>query len=120
NFGIIMRKKVRYNMKNPSVFVLSDSVGETAELVMKAGLSQYTNRDYKIQRIPYADSKEIIDDTLEQVMEESALIGYTLVDPELRNYMNERAEQLNVEVVDIMGPMMDAMERLFTNEPRLE
>jgi len=107
-------------MKNPSVFVLSDSVGETAELVMKAGLSQYTNRDYKIQRIPYADSKEIIDDTLEQVMEESALIGYTLVDPELRNYMNERAEQLNVEVVDIMGPMMDAMERLFTNEPRLE
>lgn len=107
-------------MKSPSVFVLSDSVGETAELVMKAGLSQFTNRDYKIKRIPYVDNKKIIDDTLEQVMDESALIAYTLVNPELRHYMKRRAHDLHVEVVDIMGPMMEAMERLFTDEPRLE
>src|SRR5690625_3668491 len=107
-------------MKNPTIFVLSDSVGETAELVMKAGLSQFTNRDYKIQRVPYVDNKQIIDETLELVKEETALIGYTLVDPELRRYMNERAQMMNIEVIDIMGPMMEAMERLFTNEPRLE
>lgn len=108
-------------MKNPSVFVLSDSVGETAELVMKAGLSQFTNRDYKIQRIPYVDNKTIIDETLELVKEEeSALIGFTLVDPDLRSYMNEKAQKLSIEVIDIMGPMMSAMERLFIDEPRLE
>lgn len=105
---------------SPIVFVLSDSVGETAELVIKAGLSQFTNGNYKIQRIPYVDNKETIDETLEMVKEESALIAYTLVDPELRHYLQLRAINLQVEAIDIMGPMMDAMERTFKNEPRLE
>src|SRR5690625_2493771 len=105
---------------SPIVFVLSDSVGETAELVIKAGLSQFTNGNYKIQRIPYVDSKETIDETLEMVKEESALMAYTLVDPELRHYLQLRAINLQVEAIDIMGPMMDAMERTFKNEPRLE
>src|SRR5699024_2422486 len=109
-------------MKNPSVFVLSDSVGETAELVMKAGLSQFTNRDYKIQRVPYVDNKLIIDETIEMVKEEdSALIAFTLVDPELREYINRQARELNnIEVIDIMGPMLDAMDRVFMADPRLE
>src|SRR5699024_3303689 len=86
----------------------------------KAGLSQYTNQNYKIQRVPYVDNKAIIDETLELVQEDSALIGFTLVDPELRNYMNQRAKELDVEVIDIMGPMMKSMEKVFSNEPRLE
>src|SRR5699024_7786902 len=107
-------------MNNPSVYVLSDSVGETAELVIKAGLSQYTNQNYKIQRVPYVDNKSIIDETLELVQKETALIGFTLVDPELRNYMNQRAKEVDVEVIDIMGPMINYMVKVLSNEPRLE
>src|SRR5690625_3035219 len=107
-------------MKTPSVYVLSDSVGETAELVIKAGLSQFTNGNYKIQRVPYVEDKATIDETLEIVKDEAGIIGYTLVDPELREYVNKRAEQLEIEAIDIMGPMMEAMERTFKNAPRLE
>ncbi|HLR73542.1 MAG TPA: pyruvate, water dikinase regulatory protein [Pseudogracilibacillus sp.] len=106
--------------KQPLVFVLSDSVGDTAELVIKAGLSQFTNGNYDIHRVPYVDDKTIIDETLDLVKEKEALLAFTLVDPELRDYMNQRSEQLDVEVIDIMGPMMDLMERKFKNEPRLE
>ena len=106
--------------ENPLVFVLSDSVGETAELVIKAGLSQFTNGNYDIHRVPYVENKSIIDETLDSVKEKQALIAFTLVDPTLRNYMNQRANELDVEVIDIMGPMMDLMEKKFKNEPRLE
>jgi len=106
--------------ENPLVFVLSDSVGETAELVIKAGLSQFTNGNYDIHRVPYVEDKSIIDETLELVKEKQALIAFTLVNPELRSHMNRRAVELHVEVIDIMGPMMDLMERKFKNEPRLE
>src|SRR5699024_5505730 len=92
----------------------------TAELVIKAGLSQFTNGNYDIYRVPYVDDKTIIDETLDLVKEKEALLAFTLVDPELRDYMNQRSEQLDVEVIDIMGPMMDLMERKFKNDPRLE
>ncbi len=103
-----------------SIVVLSDSVGETAELVLKAGLSQFTNGNYSIQRIPYVDNKETIDESFKMIKNEKALIAYTIVDPELRSYVKLTAEELNLEALDIMGPMMDSMERIFKNEPRLE
>src|SRR5699024_2934467 len=104
----------------PLVYVLSDSVGETAEQVIKAGLSQFNNGEYKIQRIPYVEDKKTVDETLDIAKENQGIIGFTLVDPELRQYVNERAKQMNLEAIDIMGPMMKAMERVFESNPRLE
>lgn len=105
---------------NPSIYVLSDSVGETAELVIRAGLSQFTDGNYKINRVSYVEDTEIIDETLQIIKEESGLIGYTLVDPKLRNHLNQAAKKLDIEVIDIMGPMMQIMERTFNKTPSLE
>lgn len=107
-------------MHKPSVFVLSDSVGETAELVIKAGLSQFSNGNYKIQTIPYVDDESVIDDTLQIAKLEGGLIGFTLVDPALREYLNNKAAELRIEAIDIMGPMINAMEKTFAKGPKLE
>ncbi|SHF68464.1 pyruvate, water dikinase regulatory protein [Ornithinibacillus halophilus] len=107
-------------IKDPLVYVLSDSVGETAELVIKAGLSQFNNGEYKIQRIPYVEDKETIDDSIQLAKEKNGIIGFTLVDPNLREYLNEKAEEQNIEAIDIMGPMLKAMERVYDKKPRLE
>lgn len=105
---------------NPSIYILSDSVGETAELVIRAGLSQFTEENYKINRVSYVDDTDIIDETLQIIKEETGLIGYTLVDPKLRNYLNDEAKRLNIEVIDIMSPVMEVMERTFNKQPSLE
>lgn len=102
------------------VYILSDSVGETAELVIKAGLSQFTNGDHVIQRIPYADDKEIIEKSLQLAKDKNGMIGFTLVDPELRSFVNTEAARLGIEAVDIMGPVMNSMEHFFQKEPRME
>src|SRR5690625_3359759 len=106
--------------KVPNVYVLSDSVGETAELVIKAGLSQFNNGDYQIQRIPYVEDKDTIDEAIQLAKEKKALIGFTLVDPELRNYVNTQAEKWGIEAIDIMGPTLNAMEKVFEHKPKLE
>ncbi|MFB4166501.1 pyruvate, water dikinase regulatory protein [Virgibacillus sp. JSM 102003] len=104
----------------PLVYVLSDSVGETAELVIKAGLSQFNNGEYNIQRVPYVEDKKTIDETIQIAQEKQGIIGFTLVDPTLRKYLNSRAKEKDIEAIDIMGPMMDAMEKFFDHNPRLE
>ncbi|MYL60187.1 pyruvate, phosphate dikinase/phosphoenolpyruvate synthase regulator [Virgibacillus halodenitrificans] len=104
----------------PIVYVLSDSVGETAELVIKAGLSQFNNGEYKIQRIPYVEDTGTIDEVLQLAKEKKGLIGFTLVDPTLRNYVNKQAKLLNLEAIDIMGPMLSSMEKVFKSSPKLE
>ncbi|UOQ93766.1 kinase/pyrophosphorylase [Halobacillus shinanisalinarum] len=107
-------------MKKPCIYILSDSVGETAELVVKAALSQFDDGPFDVQRIPYVEDKGTINETIAQAKEHEALIGFTLVAPEYRQHLLERAKQENIECIDIMGPMMDAMQRFFKTEPRLE
>lgn len=104
----------------PTVYVISDSVGETAELVVKAGLSQFNNGEFKISRIPYVEDKKTIDDCLEIAKENRAMIAFTLVDPELRNYLNDGAKNMGIEAIDIMGPTIEKMEKYFKQKPRLE
>ena len=104
----------------PVVYVLSDSVGETAELVTKASLSQFTSEEYNIQRIPYVDDEEAIDEALQNIKGKNGIIGFTLVEPRLRNHLNKQAKDMNIEAIDIMGPMLMAMERIFERPPLLE
>lgn len=106
--------------QEPTVFVVSDSVGETAELVIKAGLSQFKNGNYNIHRIPYVEDKKTVDETLQLVKEKNGLIGFTIINPELREYIKTSAKQLNIEAIDIMGPVINAMERSFQREPHLK
>ncbi|AXI09481.1 phosphoenolpyruvate synthase regulatory protein [Oceanobacillus zhaokaii] len=105
---------------NPIVYVISDSVGETAELVIKAGLSQFNGQEYKINRFPYVDDQATIDEALQLANDNNGIIGFTLVDPKLRQYLNDKAKQFGIEAIDIMGPMINSMERVFKVSPRLE
>ncbi|KGX93593.1 phosphotransferase [Pontibacillus halophilus JSM 076056 = DSM 19796] len=107
-------------MSKPIVYIVSDSVGETAELVVKASLSQFNYDNFEIQRIPYVEDKETIHDAVIQAKEHDALIGYTLVVPEFRQYLNELAKKHDVTAVDIIGPMITKMEDLYDKKPRLE
>src|SRR5690625_4342735 len=105
---------------NPLIYIISDSVGETAESVIKAGLSQFTIDDYQMKRIRYVDNKQTIENTLKEVKENYALIGFTLVDPILRNYLTIQAEKMKIEAIDIMGPVLDSLERVLKETPLLK
>ncbi|MRG86622.1 pyruvate, water dikinase regulatory protein [Salinibacillus xinjiangensis] len=107
-------------MDQPIVYVVSDSVGETAELVVKASLSQFNNGNFKIQRIPYVDDEGTILEAIELAKSNQAMLGYTLVKPELRAFLKENAEKNKIIAVDIMGPMIDAMSQHLNKDPRLE
>ncbi len=107
-------------MEKPIVYVVSDSVGETAELVAKASISQFNNSHFEIQRIPYIEDKQTLKDAVLQAKEKGALIGFTLVKRDFRQYLLDVANEHDVPAIDIIGPMIDEMEKLYKTEPKLE
>lgn len=107
-------------VRSPIVYVISDSIGETAEFVVRAAASQFNGADAQVRRIPYVDSKETIDEVIQAAKEESALVAYTIVVPELQNYLREQAEAHAITYVDIMGPMITALEESYHRPPKME
>jgi [pyruvate, water dikinase]-phosphate phosphotransferase / [pyruvate, water dikinase] kinase len=105
---------------SPVVYVVSDSVGETAEWVVKAASSQFSVDPIEIRRVSYVVDRDTIVNTVQAAWEEKALIVFTLVIPELQQLLIEEAVQKKVPVVDIMGPMMDGLSTLYRKPPKRE
>ncbi|KYP81068.1 pyruvate, water dikinase regulatory protein [Ferroacidibacillus organovorans] len=101
------------------VYVVSDSVGETAEFVVRAAASQFDQGHFDIRRISYVDHVEAIEEIVAAAAEVAGFIAYTLILPALRESMREAAARANVRAVDIMGPMMTAFEDVFNALPAL-
>lgn len=101
--------------------MVSDSIGETAELVTRAAASQFDSGNIEIRRIPYVTEEEHIDDIIEQVKAEHySIIVATIILPHVRKYLKEKANINKIPLVDIMGPMMDAFSGIMGITPKLE
>jgi regulator of PEP synthase PpsR (kinase-PPPase family) len=107
-------------MSLPIIYVVSDSVGETAELVTKAAISQFNGSGMTLKRFPYVEDQEHIDEVLSLVLLDKAMVAFTLVKPEMRTYIKERAEQEGILAVDLIGPIMDQIQVFSGKTPLCE
>lgn len=92
--------------KQPQVYVVSDSLGETAESVAKATIGQY-DTDIEIHRVPFIRHTDQIEKIIDEAAQAGAVVCHTLVSPELRADFERIAHEKNVRYVDILGPMMN-------------
>ena len=104
----------------PIIYVVSDSVGETAELVTKAAISQFNGGDIIIKRFPFVEDKSNVDEVISLTKLDKGMIAYTLVKPEIREYMTEAAEKAGILAYDIIGPLIDQIQTLCGETPLYE
>ncbi len=102
------------------VFALSDSIGETAEFVIRAAASQFNGSKLIIRRVPYISSEDQIRDIVRKARETDSLVVYTLVLPELRDAIERAGWEMGVLTVDVLGPVLDAVSEKMAANPRLE
>ena len=102
----------------PTLFVVSDATGGTAERVVQAALVQFTNADVRIERRPKVRTVERVREIVEEASEQPALILHTLVSDVLRKTMLEEARRYQVEALDMLGPLLDRLAALLKLTPK--
>ncbi|GGG00652.1 phosphoenolpyruvate synthase regulatory protein [Paenibacillus albidus] len=107
-------------MEEPSHFVTicSDSIGDTAEAVVQAVLHQFQNQRVTLRRYGNVRHEEELRKLMEEAAQHQGFVAYTLVQPELREMIREEAVRLDLRIVDIMGPMMQAFIDTFDDSPQ--
>ncbi len=108
------------DQERPIVYIVSDSIGETAEFVVKAVASQYNSGHVDLKRVPFVENKEQLQAVVEEASRRKSIIAYTLVVPELRAAMIEEATRCSIFTADILGSLMSAFKRITNKEPSFE
>ncbi|MDD4570007.1 MAG: kinase/pyrophosphorylase [Tepidanaerobacteraceae bacterium] len=112
---------INNNKSKPIVYAVSDSIGETAELVIRAAMIQFNSGKVDIRRIPYVTDKEYVEDIIEEAKKTpNSAIVCTIILPEVRQYLLHLAKENQISIVDLMGPMMDSFSKITEIKPHLE
>lgn len=103
-----------------TVYTLSDSSGETAEMVAKSALSQFEDEKTEIKRLPKVRSQEDIKDLFKNSIKPPGIIVYTLVLPEARQSLIEEASKNAIPIYDVLSDLVSKMENIFHAPPLRE
>ncbi len=101
------------------VFIVSDSTGLTAERVISAVLLQFKQIKPILRRFPYIKTRDQIEDILVRAEQTEGIVIYSLVSEELRSWLREEQRNRKIQAIDLLGPLLKRMARLWNVMPVL-
>lgn len=103
------------------IYLVSDSVGETAQKIISAVSAQYPEVDMTdIQRFPFITDEEVLLPILKDALHDKAVVVTTLVNKSLVTLVKDFARRTGLQYVDYMSPLSNIVESTFGVQPLQE
>ena len=103
-----------------TLYVVSDSRGQTGAAVLQAALVQFQGQRFTIVREANVRTVEHVAAIVDAAARTHGVVVYTLVAGDTRRAMRQVAASRAVPVVDVLGPALSALHDLFKRDPRAE
>jgi regulator of PEP synthase PpsR (kinase-PPPase family) len=99
-----------------AIHVVSDSLGETGEMVARAAAAQFEPGAFRIERLTKVSSPEQLRELVAAHCGTHCIFLYTLVNERLRREMEELCDE-GVNGVDLLGPSVKMLSAVTGREP---
>lgn len=102
--------------KTYKIFIVSGGTERTAKKVLNAALTQFNKKNLDI--VQFSDVREIeqIKNIIDDAIENNALIIHTLVEDNLKDFINEECIKYNIKNVDLLTNMISNLSNLLDEE----
>ena len=104
-------------MQGKLIDIVSDSTGETAEKVVRAAMLQFPHSGAQIRMHTRVRTKEAARPVLERAAKDNALVVFTVVSPELREFIHAQSYELKVEALDLIGSLIGKLSTFLDRQP---
>jgi len=98
------------HMPRLNLHLLSDSTGETLEMIAKAAIAQFDGPDVVRHFWPMVRSRQHLDRIMEEFKANPGLVLFTLANPEVRSRLEERCIALGLPHVAALDAVTHALE----------
>ena len=113
---VLHRHRDRAISNRIHLHLLSDSTGETLEMLAKAALAQFEDADVVRHFWPMVRSRQHLERILPELKGNPGLVLFTLVNPETRQRLEEACTQLGLPAVPILDRVTEALEKALGQE----
>lgn len=98
--------------------LLSDSTGETLEMIAKAALAQFDDVDVVRHFWPMVRSRQHLERIMGDIVSNPGLVLYTLVDSETRDRLEEHCRTLGLPAIAALDAVTDALEDMLGQQAK--
>lgn len=101
-----------------NLHLLSDSTGETLEMIAKAALAQFDDTDVIRHFWPMVRSHQHLERIMGEISANPGLVLFTLMNEATRDTLEERCKQLGLSAVPVLDVVTDSLEALLGQEAK--
>jgi regulator of PEP synthase PpsR (kinase-PPPase family) len=98
--------------------LLSDSTGETLELIAKACLAQFDHVEALQHLWPMVRSEGHLDRVLDDIERRPGLVLYTLVNSNIRRELEQKTRRRGIHAVSVLDPVTHALSAVLGQEAK--
>lgn len=98
--------------------LLSDSTGETLELIAKACLAQFDHVEMVQHLWPMVRSEGHLDRVLDDIERRPGLVLYTLVNSNIRRELEQKTRRRGIHAVSVLDPVTHALSAVLGQEAK--
>lgn len=99
------------------MYAVSDSIGETAQLVAKAAASQFSEK-IDVRRITYTKTCEDVDEFINNIdTNYEILVISTIVQVDVREFLVQRCIEKGIPITNVLGPTISMAARILKMVP---
>ncbi len=108
------------NEEHATVFVVSDSLGESANNVVLSAAAQFSDGAVHVVRLSQIESSSDVENYLDEHEDEflSTAVFHSIVDPQLRRDVRSALNARGILSVDILGPVVQLLSGLTGEKPK--
>lgn len=101
-----------------NLHLLSDSTGETLEMVAKAALAQFDNADVVRHLWPMVRSRQHLDRIIKDIGANPGLVLFTIVNSGTRKRLEDLCASLGMPAIALLDIVVDALEDMLGQEAK--
>ena len=106
------------NLSQLHLHLLSDSTGETLDMVVKACLAQFDTVEALRHLWPMVRSEGHLDRVLDDVERRPGLVLYTVVNQGIRRMLEQKCRHRKIHAVSVLDPVIDALAAISGEEAK--
>ncbi|MDN5352911.1 MAG: [pyruvate, water dikinase]-phosphate phosphotransferase / [pyruvate, water dikinase] kinase [Clostridiales bacterium] len=99
------------------IFILSDSLGETASHVARAAMNQFSSMDYVVKKYNYVRDEDAVEEIVAEAAKHRSIVLFTTVIEELTQIIIRLCKQYGVMYHDILSPVLNEFTTFFGDRP---
>ncbi len=110
-------KQSSHQQETLPLYILSGGVGASGEQITRTVLAQFPEADVKIEIFPKVFTEHRVEQILCKAVEQGAIVAHTFVDPKLRRFTRQHAEEMDVVAVDLVDSLIQTLAEKLERKP---